>query len=41
MDHHADFAAALTIRERLLDDALTLAYSSGDFPHRLRADLPD
>jgi hypothetical protein len=40
MVHHAGFAAALTMREGLLDDALMLAYASGDFPHQLRADLP-
>lgn len=38
MPNHAGFAAAITIRERILDDALFVAYASGGFPHRLKID---
>jgi hypothetical protein len=36
----AGFAVALTIRERLFNDALLIAYTSGGFPSRLALQLP-
>ena len=40
MADDAGFAAALTIRERLLNNALLLAYTSGGFPRSLSVPLP-
>jgi len=37
---HAGFAAAVTVREHVLDVALLAAYANGSFPTRLTADLP-
>ena len=41
MADHAGFAVALTLRERLLNDAVLLAYADGRFPRALAFALPD
>jgi hypothetical protein len=40
MPDHADFAAAVTVREHVLNVALLAAYANGSFPKTLEADLP-
>jgi hypothetical protein len=40
MADHAGFAAAVTVREHVLDIALQAAYANGSFPRTLAADLP-
>ena len=40
MPDHAGFAAAVTVRENVLNVALLAAYSNGSFPKVLEADLP-
>lgn len=37
---HAGFAAAVTVREHVLDIAVHAAYANGSFPRMLAADLP-
>jgi hypothetical protein len=41
MADDAGFAVALTLRERLLNDGVLIAYAGGGFPHSLATDLPD
>jgi hypothetical protein len=41
MPAHAGFAAAVTIRERVLNDSLLLSYHAGNISHWLAAPLPD
>ena len=40
MPDHAGFAAALTVREHVLNTALTAAHANGTFPNTLKRDLP-
>lgn len=40
MADHAGFAAAVTVREQVLNVALLAAYGNGSFPRQLKADLP-
>ena len=40
MSDHADFAAAVTVREHVLNVALLAAYANGSFPKVLAANLP-
>lgn len=40
MSFHAGFAAAVTIRENVLQTALLAAYANGSFPTALNGDLP-
>jgi hypothetical protein len=40
MSDHADFAAAVTVREHVLNTALLAAYANGSFPQLFQADLP-
>ena len=40
MADHAGFAAAVTVREQVLNVALLAAYGNGSFPRELKADLP-
>lgn len=40
MPDHAGFAAAVTIRERVLKTGLSSSYANGTFPKNLKADLP-
>jgi hypothetical protein len=40
MSDHADFAAAVTVREHVLNVALLAAYANGSFPKVLSANLP-
>ena len=37
---HAGFGVALTVRQRLLNDALLIGYTGSGFPRNLTADLP-
>jgi hypothetical protein len=41
MADDAGFAVAVTLRERLLNDAVLIAYSGDAFPRSLAHDLPD
>lgn len=40
MAEHGGFAAAATVRERVLRTALAASYANGSFPKKLAADLP-
>ncbi len=41
MSAHAGFAAAVTIRERVLNDSLLLSYDAGNISHWLSAPIPN
>jgi hypothetical protein len=38
---HADFAVAITVRERVLNDSILLSYHAGATTHRLAVPIPD